>query len=381
MLVRLIQMGGVDLSTFRFDPHVSWALFTMNADKTIYGRYGRSHPSAKRNRKDSNPNPTVPALKAALKKSLEIHAGYVEDPEAWAPRLAGKTGPKPRWAFAEATPSARKYKRLKRIESGEQGCVHCHDVHRTELDSHFMKKLPVPDSLLWLYPRPHVLGLRMDRRRRANVLEVASGSDAAAAGLRKGDDIESLGGQPLVSVADLQWVLHGFADEGGALDVVLTRGGKRVETAIELPAGWRRREDFAWRYRTFGYAQWLWLGVSLDDVVDKADRFAGVRVAGRSPGWFKRPNQDGRRALAPGDVITHVDGEPVTAHPAVSGGAAADADNEDAAAGVLDRSGLLAYAMRDKPLGSRLRLTVIRKGKPLDLEFRLPRKRPEVMGY
>ena len=50
--VRLIQMGGVDLATFQFDPFLSWSVFFMNADKTIYGRFGSAHPQAKRAKRD-----------------------------------------------------------------------------------------------------------------------------------------------------------------------------------------------------------------------------------------------------------------------------------------------------------------------------------------
>ena len=46
--VRLVQMGGVDLSVFQFDPFLSWSVFFMNGDRTIYGRYGRASPMTKR---------------------------------------------------------------------------------------------------------------------------------------------------------------------------------------------------------------------------------------------------------------------------------------------------------------------------------------------
>ena len=179
--VKLIQMGGVDLATFQFDPFLSWAVFFMNGDKTIYGRYGRAHPQTKRSVKDSNPNHTVDGMKAALARALEIHEGYTRDPETWGKALAGKTGPEPRWRFAEKSPAALKYKRLKRIKPGsnEHGCVHCHEVHRTAIDSYFMKKIPLPDNMLWLYPRPHVLGLAMDKNHCARVTGVTSGSVAA----------------------------------------------------------------------------------------------------------------------------------------------------------------------------------------------------------
>jgi serine protease Do len=350
---RQIQMGGVDLSVFQFDPFLSWSVFFMNADRTIYGRFGRAHPDTKRDRKDSNPNHSLAGLKAAMRKALKLHEAYTDDPATVGPTLAGKTGPKPRWKFAEKTPSARKYKRLKRVKDGEEeGCVHCHEVQRTAIDSYIMKKIPVPDSMLWMYPRPHVLGLTFDNTKAAQVKAVEPGSPAAAAGIKAGDEITSLGGQPLVSIADVQWVLHNFPDEGGPLTADIRRRGPDVAATMVLDPEWRHAEDWVWRYRVAGYASWLWAGVSF---VDSAE---GVVVKNRSPNWFKNPNRKGRQALAPGDVIVSVDGKQG-----------------------MDRSELLAYLMRDKKLGSKLKLDVLRKGKREKVSFRIPKEQPEVMGY
>lgn len=351
--VRMIQMGGVDLDTFQFDPHLSWSLFFMNGDKTIYGRYGTTHPNTKRSEKDSNPTPSLAGMKAAMRKALEIHEGYGKDPREWTPALKGKTGKPVRWRFTEKNPAAKKYGRLKRVNEGEEeGCVHCHEVHRTEIDSHFMKKLEIPDRLMWLYPRPRVLGLEMDKDHCARVKSVAAGSIAAKAGLRAGSEIVTLNYQPLVSIADLQWVLHTFPDEGGTLAAEVLNNGKGVDIEMKLPPGWRRNEDFAWRYRTFGYAQWLWTGATLQDVPE------GVRIQNHTPGWYKRPNRDAQGALRPGDVITKVDGR--------TG---------------MDRSAFLAYLMREKKLGSTVKIELLRRGKKKKASFKIPKKQPEVQGY
>jgi len=350
--VRLIQMGGVDLATFQFDPFLSWSVFFMNADKTIYGRFGRAHPQTKRDKQDSNPNHSTEGLKAALRRALEIHRDYAADSEQWGKALAGKTGPKPRWRFAEKTPAARKYGRLKRTDGGEKGCVHCHEVQRTAIDSYFMKRIPLPDSMLWMYPRPHVLGLTMDNSRCARVTSIAEDSVASRAGLKTGDDIVSLNGQPLVSIADIQWVLHNLPDEGGLLPVEVSRDGKPVMLSMRLLPGWRRAEDWVWRYRVAGYSSWMWAGVSFKDTK------GGVLVANRAPGWFKRPNPEGKRKLQRGDLIVEIDGKRG-----------------------MDRSTLLAYLMRDKRLGSKVKLNVVRGGKRIKIEFRIPKKQPEVQGY
>jgi len=351
--VRLVQMGGVDLSLFQFDPFLSFAVLFMNADQTLYGRYGTASPKANRATRDSNPNHTLEGLRAALAKALEVHAGYTGDPGAWAPRLAGKTGPAPRWRYVEKTPSARKYKRLKRVRGADsEGCVHCHEVLRTAVDSYAMKKLRVPDRMLWVYPHPDALGLTLSRDHCATVTAVAVGSAAGAAGLQVGDELLTLADQPLGSVADVQWVLHNVADEGGELVATVLRDGAESTVVLSLPDGWRRKGDFGWRYRLAGYAMWLWGGVTLEDDPK------GVRVAQRSPGWFKRPNRAARKVLQAGDIIVKVDGK----------------------AG-WTRSTYLAYLMRDKRLGAKVELEVLRGGKRQEISFRLPKQRPEVMGY
>ena len=352
--VRVIQMGGVDLATFQFDPMLSWSVFFMNADKTIYGRFGRAHPKTKRNKKDSNPNHTAPGLQAAIEAALEMHKQYQADPDTVGKTLAGKTGPMPRWRFAEKTPAAKKYGRLERITEGHNGCVHCHEVLRTAIDSHFMTKKAVPDRMLWLYPRPHVVGLTMDNTKRAHVTSVTPDSVAGRAGMQPGDDLLSFGGQPLLSIADIQWVLHTTPDRGGDLACQVKRDGKVRTVTLTLEDGWRRQEDFGWRYRMAGYAAWLWAGVSLHDHDDPK----GVRIGRRAPHWFKRENKDAKRALHPGDIVQVVDG--------MQG---------------MDRSVFLAYLMRDKRLGSTVKLQVLRKGKTTKVSFRIPKQQPEVQGY
>ena len=74
-------MGGVDPAGFHFDPFLSWSLFFMNGDKTIYGRFGRAHPNSKMGKKDSNPNHTLDGMKAALRKARESHKGDAKKPD------------------------------------------------------------------------------------------------------------------------------------------------------------------------------------------------------------------------------------------------------------------------------------------------------------
>ena len=109
--------------------------------------------------------------------------------------------------------------------------------------------------------------------------------------MKAGDDLLTLAGQPLGSIADVQWVLHNFPDDGGPLQVEVERPDGAKALTMKLEPDWRRTEDFGWRYRVAGYASWLWAGVSFEDTP------SGILVANRSPNWFKKPNRDARRAF------------------------------------------------------------------------------------
>jgi S1-C subfamily serine protease len=125
-----------------------------------------------------------------------------------------------------------------------------------------------------------------------------------------------------------------------------------VEASLELPGGWQQRGDFGWRYRVAGYAAWLWSGVSLEDDP------AGIRVTQRSPNWFKRPNEQARMALEPGDLIVTVDGR--------SG---------------LSRSQYIAYLMREKEPGSSVEPEVVRDGRKRPVRLRMPSPQPVLLGH
>lgn len=351
--VRLVQMGGVDLAQYQFDPFLSWSVMFLHADKTIYGRFGTASPKANRNKKDSNPNHTLAGLKAALSRALELHQDARKDPTAAKALFAGKTGTPPPWRYAEATPAARKYKRLERVKGEDtKGCVHCHVIQQSRIDSYLMTKQAVPDRELWLYPHPEIVGITLSKDHCARVEAVAPDSIAARGGIRPGDDIVGFDGQPLCSVADVQWVLHNVPDKGGTLETTVQRGDERLPLELKLAPGWRREGDWAWRYRVAGYAMWLWGGVTLKDSPE------GVRVAQPAPWWFKRENKQAKRTLKVGDVLQMVDGREG-----------------------WTRSTYLAYLMREKKPGSTVKLVVLRDGKPTKVSFKVPKPRPEVMGH
>ena len=73
----MVQANGIDLSLFQFDYDLTFAAFFMNADRTIYGRYG-TNPSQENPGRDISLQGFIASLEAALK----LHGNYPEGKEA-----------------------------------------------------------------------------------------------------------------------------------------------------------------------------------------------------------------------------------------------------------------------------------------------------------
>ena len=55
-------------------------------------------------------------------------------------------------------------------------------------------------------------------------------------------------GQPIVSIADVQWVLH-QAQEPSSIAMTLQRGPDVLNRSLPLAKGWRRDSDISWDLR------------------------------------------------------------------------------------------------------------------------------------
>ncbi|MCA9108260.1 MAG: PDZ domain-containing protein, partial [Planctomycetales bacterium] len=168
---------------------------------TIYGRFGtRSH------RTEWFGDVSLKGLAAAMQGALKLHANY----PANATVLAAKRGPKPDVASPEQYPSLKDQYTDSLNYSGNvvKSCIHCHQIGDAQRDMYRSSGKPLPESLLFPYPHPKAIGLIIDPDQRAVVKEVQADTPAAKAGLQAGDMIQSMNGQPLLSIADIQWVLH-----------------------------------------------------------------------------------------------------------------------------------------------------------------------------
>jgi serine protease Do len=338
--VRVVSTNGLDLSTFQYDTDQSFAVFFLNADGTVYGRFGtRSH------RTNWVGDVSKEGMAEALKGALDLHAGYPKNKDS----LAAKRGPAPLHPTPEKFPALTKYKpEIDYKGSVVPSCIHCHqigDAVRSELQA---KKEPLPEDVLFPYPHPKSQGLTLDPKTKATVKEVAKDSVADKAGFQAGDEIRTLGGQPLLSIADVQWVLHNTPAKGGKLTAEVTRGGKPTVLTLTLPDGWRQADDISWRASSWGYRRMATGGMKLDAVGD--DRPAGVPKTGMAL-KAAHVGQYGPHAAAQNagfkkdDVLISFDGK----------------------TDLLRETDLFAHALRTKKPGDKVAVTVVRGGKAVEL--------------
>ena len=96
---RQVSTNGLDLNLFQYDTDQSFAVFLLNADGTIYGRFGtRSH------RTEWIGDVSLKGLAAALQGALALHAEYPRNKTL----LAGKRGPAVRYSSPEKYPIAER---------------------------------------------------------------------------------------------------------------------------------------------------------------------------------------------------------------------------------------------------------------------------------
>jgi len=319
---------------------LTWAVLFLNADRTVYGRYGtRSGPNTPGDVTDAG------FRKAAL-AALELHRGYPANRES----LRGKTGPAPRFKTPREYPSLSHFPAQVDTRGGERNhpsCMHCHDLQVAEFTVLRAAKEPIPAEALWPFPMPDALGLTLDPEERCTVKRVAAGSAAGKSGFKPGDDLLRLDGQPLVSVADVQWVLHGTKD-GATLAAVVGRGGRSETLSLALPPGWRRSGDITWRQGT-----WVVFRPDLkaDNLSLEERRRLGLApdaIALRIQGLAATLEAAGFRT---GDLIVSVGGR---------------------RSGIDSVSQMIEHVGQTTRPGDKLQVTILRDGKEAPLEIALP---------
>lgn len=292
--VRVIQTNGLDLNVFQFDYDMSWSAMFLNADLTIYGRYGTRNASGPA----SDELLSVEGFGKAAERALELHQAYPANKQ----RLAAKTGQPAEYRHPPEIPGLED---RPAAATERQQCIHCHMVKEYTLRAKWEEgRLAASD--LWVYPLPERIGLTTDVEDGLRVQSVAEGSPAAAAGILRGDVLTAMNDQPLISTADIQWVLH-HAPQDTRMPVTLRRGDRTVEANVSLHGNWKK-SDIAWRASSwYGLRQ----GVKFDPLpeAEKQQRRIGAdRLALVVKGLFGRGGPKVKEAgLQMNDIIVAID--------------------------------------------------------------------------
>jgi S1-C subfamily serine protease len=308
----------MDLRRFEFDFDLTWFVFFLNADETVYGRYGGRDAS------DPEARISLKGLRHAMGRALEAH----KSPPAPRP-LAGKA------QRAEDFAAAGRHR----------GCIHCHNVN--EFRRADLKAEGKWDrESVWVYPLPENVGVTLDVDAGDRVKEVAAASAAQKAGLQPGDRLLRLNGYRVGSFADAQYALH-KAPPKGSIPVSWARDGKEHSGTLEVADGWRKT-NLTWR-------------PSMLDILPSAP-FSGEELTAAEK---KTLGLDAKRAAIRQDPEVH---EKLKAA-GVKGGDILVGYDGKAVEG--DVSKLFGYVRRNYLVGDEITINVIRGGRRVDLKFLL----------
>jgi hypothetical protein len=238
--VRIVGTNGLDLSLFEFDTDQSFAVFIFGPDRTLYGRYG-----TRSDRKEWESDVSVEGMIAALQESLNIHHNYPNNRE-W---LVGKQPSQPPFARPEEIPvlSTKFTGQLDYQGNVVKSCIHCHMIGEGLREYYRAEKGGIPEKLQFPFPHPKIVGLILDPHQSTTILSVEDNSSAKRAGFQAGDKIVRFGNQAVISMADIQWVLHQASSNGEQIVAIVNRDGKETPLKLGLDGDWKRRDDIAWR--------------------------------------------------------------------------------------------------------------------------------------
>jgi serine protease Do len=212
--VRLTRMNDIDISLFQFDYDLTWVCFFLDGNDRIYSRYGG------RDAGHAEGRVSVAGLKHTMEQVLADHSA----PATTAP---------PR----EPTPAHQVFTR-------SRGCMHCHNVwqglrEKARADKAFTR------DMLFVYPLPENIGLKLDVIAGNRIREVIPRSPAAHAGMEADDELTKIDATEVRSQGDVMHALH-LAPAEGELVLHWRRAGHAHRATLEVTRGWKQT-NLAWR--------------------------------------------------------------------------------------------------------------------------------------
>jgi serine protease Do len=316
--VRLVKIAGADLRLFEFDYDLTWHVFFLNANETMYGRYGGRDASSAEGRF------SLKGLRYAMTRALEAH----RNPPPPKPLVGSPTR-------AEQFRAAASYK----------GCIHCHNINEFRRED--LKAIGRWDRRdVWVYPLPENVGVTLDIDVGDLVREVRPHSPADRAGLKQGDTLRQLNGYAIASFADASYALHKAPAKGTIPVMWLHRGTERTGV-LNVADGWRKT-NVTWRPSMLDLLPSA--PFSGDDLSEDEKRRFGL-ASGRAA--FRQGNKVhpslAAAGLKPGDVVIGFNG------------AGVDGDMSD----------LLGHLRRNYLVGEVVTVDVVRNGERVNLSLTL----------
>lgn len=314
-----MRIAGADLRLFEFDYDLTWYCFFLNADETVYGRYGGRDAS------DPHDRISLKGLRYAMDRALAAHQAP--------PKPVARPGQPVR---AEDFAAAKR---------AHNGCIHCHNVKEYRRADLQAKGLWDRDEL-WVYPLPENVGITLDVDVGDRVTAVRPGSPAGKAGLKPGDRLRTLAGRPVASFADASYALHKSPAQG-MIPITWDRDGRGHAAELALAAGWRKT-NLTWRPSMLDLLPAL--PFSGDDLTAAEKKALGL-APGRAAIRQDKHVHSTLKAVGvrPGDVVIGFDGRAV------------DGELGD----------LLGSVRRNYLVGDTVTVNILREGKPVALQLRL----------
>jgi len=291
-------MKDIDLNVFSFDYDLTLNTFLMNADGKIYHRYGS------RDEKDALSWISMKSLITVMNRTLIEHKNYQKNPTYKAPTTKKYINDFP--AYSKTLQQNKK-----------NNCIRCHQVHdaihaQMKADGKWSKES------LWIYPDPKLLGLTLDSLIQNKIKNITSSSPAAKAGLKSGDVILTIDNHNVLTISDMEYVLHHLSNDVSTVEINYTREAKPFKTQIKTFKNWKKVTplEYSWRPTMWALTPKPGFGGDLlkDDELKKLQlkksSFAfRVRYL-VTWGQFARTGQNAIKAgIKKGDVIYEVDGK------------------------------------------------------------------------
>ena len=153
-----------------------------------------------------------------------------------------------------------------------------------------------------------------------------------------------------MSIADVQWVLHRANGNGASLKAEVRRNGGKEQLTLELPKGWRQRDDVSWRASSWGLRRMALGGLLLGSATAEERAKAGL-PEGVMALRVKHVGQYGPHAAAhqagvhKDDILIEFDGK----------------------TDLMRETDVLAYALTKHKAGERVKVTLLREEKKIDV--------------